>query len=105
MTRANSVNVTIAYFVVAAEATLEDLVWLLDQTPSNIVVVSYDVWLEDDCQIPVVLRKALMELNRDGELWKVEWLRCGAVIGKTTRIWDVRLKMKIDDGPSQMHVL
>ena len=46
MTRTNSVNVTIAHFVVTTEATLNDLVWLFGQTLANIVVVSYDVWLE-----------------------------------------------------------
>ena len=46
MTRTNSVNVTIAHFVVTTEATLKDLVGLLEHTPCNIVVISYDVWLE-----------------------------------------------------------
>ena len=85
--------------MVTAEATLEDLVWLLNRTPSNIVVVSYDVWLEHDCQIPVVWRKAVSELNKDGELWKVVWSRCGAVLGKTTRVSDVHWKLKIDECP------
>ena len=67
--RANSVNATIAFFVVAKEATLEDLVWLLSKTPANIVVVSYDVWLDDHDQIASVLIKAVKELNKYGELW------------------------------------
>ena len=50
-TRAASINVTIAHFVVTTEATLDDLVWLLSQTLANIVVVSYDAYLENT-QVP-----------------------------------------------------
>ena len=45
-TRANSLSAALAFFVVAKEANVETLVWLLGATLANIVVVSYDVWLD-----------------------------------------------------------
>ena len=98
-TRANSVNTTIAFFVVAKEATLEDLVRLLSATPANIVVVSYDVWLDDHYQIASALNKAVKELTRDEELWQAVWSIFGAALGKTTRVAGVHWKLKIDEGP------
>ena len=45
-TRAGSIIVAIAHFAVTTDVTSEDLETLLLQTPAQIVVVSYDVWME-----------------------------------------------------------
>ena len=98
-TRANSVNATIAFFVVAKEATVENLRWLLSATPANILVVSYHVWLDDNFQVASAVNKAVEQLNRDEELWKAVWTSFGAVLGKTNRVSGVHWELKIDKGP------
>ena len=69
--RANSVNATVAFFVVAKEATVENLVWLLSATPANIVVVSYDVWMDDAVdnayQVASTVNEAVERLNKKEE--------------------------------------
>ena len=73
--RPKSLNATIAFFVVAKEATLEDVTWLPRATLANIVVVSYDVWVDDAVDDPYyqVARKvyeALALLNEEEEFGK-----------------------------------
>lgn len=85
-TRANSVNATMALFVVAKEATLENLVWLLSATLAHIVVASHDVWLGDRFQDAHALNKAVDRLNRDDQFWKAVWTSLCAALGKTTRV-------------------
>ena len=41
MTRANSINVTIAHSVLSTECATPDLVWLLEKTPANLVVINF----------------------------------------------------------------
>ena len=58
-TRANSLSAALAFFVVAKEANVETLVWLLAATPANIVVVSYDVWLDEGLDVAPALNNAV----------------------------------------------
>ena len=102
-TRANSVNATIAFFVVAKEATVENLKRSLSATPANIVVVSYDVWLDDTVdkayQVASAVNKAVERLKRIEECWKAVWTSFGAVLGKANRAAGVHWKLKIDEAP------
>ena len=98
MTRTNSVNVTIAHFVVSKDVAVEDLVWLLRRTPASIVGINFNVWAEDNT-IRSTLSNALTELNGEGESWLRVWMQSGVVLGKSTRIGDMRCMLKIDDGP------
>ena len=41
----------------------------------------------------------MKELNRDEEPWQAAWPSFGAALGMTTRVSDVRWRMKIDEGP------
>ena len=98
MTRTNSVNVTIAHFSVIKDFAVEDLVWWLRRTPVSIVVINFDVWAAGNT-IRSTLSNALTELNGEGESWLRVWMQSGVVLGKSTRIWDMRFMLKIDDGP------
>lgn len=101
-TRANSLSAALAFFVVAKEANVETLVWLRAATPANIVVVSYDVWLDEGLEVAPALHKAVEQLNSKEDCWKAVWTKFGAVLGKTSRVAGVDWEMKIDKCP---HIL
>ena len=101
MTRTNSVNVTFAHLAVIKDVAVEDLVWLLRRTPASIVVINFDVWAEYDT-IRSTSSNALTELDGEGESWLRAWMQCGVALGKSSRIWDMRCMLKIDDGPHTM---
>ena len=98
-TRANSLSAALAFFVVAKEANVETLVWLLGATLANIVVVSYDVWLDEGLEVAPALNKAVERLNSKEDCWKAVWTKFGAVLGRTSRVAGVDWKMKIDESP------
>ena len=82
---------------------MEDVTYLLNATPANIVVVTYDVWMDDpfhnSYQVAHKVNKAVALLNEGEECWKTLWTKCGAVLGKTGRVDGLRWLMKNDDGP------
>ena len=67
-TRAGSINFAIAHFVVTTGVTLEDLETLLFQTPDQIVVVTYDVWMEVHSHIPDKVATAVANLKREEQV-------------------------------------
>ena len=82
------------------DVTVDDLESFFFYTPANIVVVSYDVWLEESADIPVKVGRAVKRLNKLEVLWDVLWMRYGAIFAKTTRISAVAEKLSIGgEGP------
>ena len=95
-TRGNGLNATIAFWVVAKEATLEHLVWMMNATPANLVVVSYDVWLDERTAAPYqvanAMNTAVEEVKQGEQQWKAAWSNFGG------RPWedDARLGCRLD---------
>ena len=82
------------------DVTVDDLESLFFYTIANIVVVSYDVWMEESAGIPVKVGRAVKRLNKLEVLWDVLWMRYGAIFAKTTRISAVAEKLSIGgEGP------
>ena len=100
-TRATSINLTIAHFVVTTDVTLADMVSLFSTTPANIVVVSYDAWMEELPSITSKLRKAVASLDtREQEnRWDAFLMRHAAICTQTSRISTVVEKLTIGEGP------
>ena len=92
LTRTNSVNVTIAHYVLTEDCTIKDLVWLLGNTPANIVVINFDRWLETS-ERREKLREALVE-----SVWLQVMLVCVAVLGTKTRVGGLRLLLTTNGG-------
>ena len=99
-TRQPSISVILAHFVVAADVSVDDLQWLFQATPANVVVVSYDVWREDNPSISFKLETAVERLNQAERLWEMLVMSHGAIVAKTTRISAVAEELSIGgDGP------
>ena len=73
---------------------MEDVTYLLNATLANIVVVTYDVWMDDpfheSYQVAHKVNKAVALLNEEAENWKTLWTKCGAVHGRTGRVDGLR---------------
>ena len=91
-------SVCLAHFVVATEATVDDLERLFSYTPSNLVVVSYQDW-SNWRAVEGTLEEAMHRLN-GGEVrqWHELWLRPGAIFGKTSRISSVEDGLRLAKG-------
>ena len=100
-TRANSLSAALAFFVVAKEANVETLVWLLAATLANIVAVSYDVWLGEGLEVAPAVNQAVDQLNSKEDSWHAVWTTFGAALGKTSRVEGVYGKMKFDKCPDR----
>jgi len=87
--------------VVAKEATVENVRWLLNATLANIVVVAYDGWVDDAVdhpyQVSRIVDKAVGLLNKEEARWKGVWTKCGAVLGRTSSVEDLQWMTKIDE--------
>ena len=61
------------------------------------MIVSYDEWSGENTHIEAAVKRAVEELNKEEERWRVLWARCGALLGKMARIASVRIKLQISD--------
>ena len=94
VSRATTVNLILAHFVVTSDAKEEDLRMLFDKTPANIVVVTYDLAPgEKPTKIEVAMKKAI------ADQWYAHWVGCGVVLGKKVRIASVDLLASTTCGP------